>query len=311
LANIFFSYSHKDEELRDRLETHLSMLKRQGLIEAWHDRRILAGDEFDRGISANLEAADVILLLVSPDFLASQYCLDVEMARAIERHDAGEARVIPVILRHCDWHPAPFGKLLAAPKDGKPIKAWQDIDEAFLDVAKQVRAALPAEHVFVKASSPPQQIQVSLPGQRSSNLRLKKKFTEADRDAFLHETFEYMAAYFENSLGELEARNQSIKTKYRRLDANRFTGVIYENGKAVARCKIVLGGMFGRGISFSCNDQASDGSSNENLSVEATDQGLYMEPLGFAAMARRENSHLSAEGAAEHYWSLLIEPLQR
>ena len=143
VATVFFSYSHVDESLRDQLEVHLAMLKNQGLIEAWHDRRIKAGDEFGNSISAQLEQADVILLLVSPEFLASKYCYEIEMARAMERHDAGDARVIPVILRHCDWHAAPFGKLLAAPRDGKPVKSWPDIDEAFFDVVKMIRAALP------------------------------------------------------------------------------------------------------------------------------------------------------------------------
>src|SRR3954464_6609931 len=117
MATIFFSYSHKDEALRDELETHLSMLNRQGFITTWHDRRIAAGDIVDPTISAHLESADVVLLLVSPDFLASDYCYDKEMSRALERHEAGECRVIPVILRPSDWHDAPFGKLLAAPKD--------------------------------------------------------------------------------------------------------------------------------------------------------------------------------------------------
>src|SRR5262249_6285750 len=119
MATLFFSYSHRDEDLRDELETHLAALKRQGVIETWHDRRIGAGQEVDNTISEHLEDADIILLLVSPYFIASDYCYDVEMARAMERHDAKLARVIPVILHPCDWHNLPFGKLLATPKDGK------------------------------------------------------------------------------------------------------------------------------------------------------------------------------------------------
>jgi TIR domain-containing protein len=145
VATIFFSYSHKDEALRDRLEIHLSMLKRQGDIETWHDRRIFVGDEFDGRIGEEMEGADVILLLVSPDFLASDYSYDVEVRRAMQRHEEGSARVIPVILRHCDWHLAPFGKLQAAPRDGKPIASWTDLDEAFLDVVRALRAALSRE----------------------------------------------------------------------------------------------------------------------------------------------------------------------
>ena len=154
VATIFFSYSHVDESLRDQLEVHLAMLKRQGLIEAWHDRRIKAGDDVDVSIAAELERAEVILLLVSPDFLASKYCYDVEMSRAMERQQAGDARVIPVILRHCDWHDAPFGKLVAAPKDGKPIKSWPDTDAAFLDVVSMIRHALPAPRPAGPNSAP-------------------------------------------------------------------------------------------------------------------------------------------------------------
>src|ERR1044072_2186300 len=99
MAVAFFSYSHRDEALRDELEVHLATLKRQGLIEAWHDRRITAGDDFAGVISEHLERADIILLLVSPYFLNSNYCYDVEMTRALERHREKTARVIPVILQ--------------------------------------------------------------------------------------------------------------------------------------------------------------------------------------------------------------------
>lgn len=99
---VFFAYSHKDESLRDELETHLSILRRGGVISSWHDRRISAGREWVGEIDSHLNRADIILLLVSSDFIASDYCYKKEMARAIERHDRGEARVIPVILRECD-----------------------------------------------------------------------------------------------------------------------------------------------------------------------------------------------------------------
>ena len=141
MPNVFFSYSHADEILRDQLEKQLAMLKRQGVIETWHDRRIGAGQEIDQLIDDHIEHDEIILLLVSPDFIASDYCYNMEMTRALERHAAGGAVVIPVILRACDWHHSPFGKLLATPQDGKPITQWVDRDEAFLQVAKAVRGA--------------------------------------------------------------------------------------------------------------------------------------------------------------------------
>src|SRR4030095_168838 len=142
MSALFFSYSHKDEELRNNLETHLAMLVREGAIETWHDRAIPVGDEIDKSVDENLERAEVILLLVSADFLASPYCYEKEMRRAMQRHEEGSARVIPVILRPCDWKTAPFGKLLAAPTDAKPITTWTDRDTAFLDVVRHIRAAL-------------------------------------------------------------------------------------------------------------------------------------------------------------------------
>ena len=124
---VFFSYSHRDEKLRDKLAAHLRLLQRQDVITGWYDRKIGAGVEFEGQIDEHLNSAAIILLLVSSSFLDSDYCYDIEMKRAMERHQAGEARVIPVILRDCVWHGAAFGSLEALPKDGKPImgRAWE------------------------------------------------------------------------------------------------------------------------------------------------------------------------------------------
>ncbi len=117
------------------------MLRRRGIISDWHDRRIGAGSEWKDQIDRNLELAHVILLLISADFLASDYCYDIEMKRAMERHKTKDARVIPVILRPCDWRDAPFGELQAVPKDARPVTAWSNEDEAWLDVAQGIRSA--------------------------------------------------------------------------------------------------------------------------------------------------------------------------
>ncbi|MGH9766059.1 MAG: toll/interleukin-1 receptor domain-containing protein, partial [Blastocatellia bacterium] len=127
---IFFSYSHKDEELRDELSKHLVLLKRQHVITAWHDRRIGAGKEWEKEIDEHLSTADIILLLISSDFLASDYCYDVEVKTAMKRHDEGEARVIPVILRPVDLKGACFGKLQSLPRDARPVTDWPNRDKA-------------------------------------------------------------------------------------------------------------------------------------------------------------------------------------
>lgn len=136
---VFFSYSHKDEKLRNELEIHLSILRRQGYITDWHDRKILSGESLNRTIDEHLNTAHIILLLVSPAFLASNYCYEIEMTRALERRENGSAHVIPIILRPCDWQNSPLKDLKATPKDGKPVIKWATIDEAFYDVTQDIR----------------------------------------------------------------------------------------------------------------------------------------------------------------------------
>ena len=142
MTSLFFSYCHADELLRDQLAKHLNILAKEGIIDAWHDRCIQAGQEIATEIDKHIKEADIILLLISPDFLSSRYCYEIEMANAMALHEAGKAIVIPVILRPCDWHNMPFGKLLAVPTDGKPIMNWCDRDSALLDVTQAVRKAI-------------------------------------------------------------------------------------------------------------------------------------------------------------------------
>lgn len=322
MASVFFSYSHADEALRDQLETQLSLLKRQGVIETWHDRRIGAGEEWATAINEHVESDDIILLLVSPDFIASDYCYNREMIRAMERHEVGEAVVIPVILRASDWHGAPFGRLQAVPKNGKPITLWPDRDSAMLEVARAVRSA--TERISTGKATPLADVPASrfapepaiaTPGiPRSSNLRIAKKFTERDWDAFKHEAFEYLARYFESSLAELEARNPGIEGSFRRIEANRFIAVVYRGGKAEARCTIFVGGLhgFNSGIAYVHGETTDSNSFNDQLSVNADDQSMFLRSLGFTrSSGQRSEEKLTLEGAAELYWGRFIEPLQR
>lgn len=322
LASVFFSYSHVDEALRDQLEKQLSILKRQGVIETWHDRRIGAGEEIDSAISQNLMSADIILLLVSPDFINSDYCYDREMTVAMERHERRKAVIIPVILRACDWHGAPFGKLNATPPDGRPITQAVDRDQAFLEVAKAVRAAAERigkphaqERVTARPVEPilypsPKSI---LDGPRSSNLRMTKTFTDRDKDRFKNESFEFISKFFENSLDELQRRNAGVEGDYRRVDANRFTASAYRNGKALSRCTVYMGSDhgFGNGIAFVEGESMASNSYNEMLRVGFDDQTLFLTSSGVRFGSSGSEEKLSPEGASEFYWSIFMQPLQR
>jgi len=208
MIRLFLSYSHQDEDLRKELKKHLAALRRDGVIDFWQDRRIGPGDEFDREISNQLESVDIVLLLVSSDFLHSDYCYDIEMKRAMERHAEGSARVIPVILRPCDWQKTPLGKLNATPIDGRLVIEHASLDRGFLEVALAVRTA--TEELQPTALATGGHDITPVVGDRpdrSSNLRIKRQFSDRDRHRFLDDGFEFIAGYFENSLKELEARN--------------------------------------------------------------------------------------------------------
>src|SRR6266567_1338168 len=141
-VEVFCSYAHEDEVWLRKLETHLSLLKRQGQLFLWYDRLISPGADWQQVINAHLETARVILLLVSADFLASDYCYGIEVKRALERHQTGEARVIPILVRQVDWKQAPFAHLHVLPTDAKPLATWPDEDTALAEVAAGIRRAI-------------------------------------------------------------------------------------------------------------------------------------------------------------------------
>lgn len=136
---VFLSYAHEDEAMKTQLDKNLVGLRRSEKIEVWQDRQILPGSEWDEMINKELASADIILLLISVDFNNSQYIWDKELNIALERHKRNEARVIPVILRPCDWSDMPYAKLQALPTGAKPISTFTNTDEAYTDVAKGIR----------------------------------------------------------------------------------------------------------------------------------------------------------------------------
>lgn len=140
MVEIFLSYAHEDEKLMDEVRRQLIVFERQGRILKWHDRMIQPGAEWKNEIDGRLKAAKIILLFMSPHFIESKYCYQIEGEEALRRHKSGEAKVIPVILRPCAWQESPFGILQALPQDGIPISTWHDIDVVTLEVAQNIIA---------------------------------------------------------------------------------------------------------------------------------------------------------------------------
>ncbi len=137
--SVYVSYALADEALQAQLAKHLTLLERQGVITSWSSHQILPGDDRTQTIHQQINTADIILLLISPDAIADDTCYHLEIQRAIERHQSGKARVIPILLRPVDWQNAPFSQLDVLPKNHQPVTTWQNPDQAFQEIAKGIR----------------------------------------------------------------------------------------------------------------------------------------------------------------------------
>jgi hypothetical protein len=152
--DIFISYSHQDQAFRSELEKHLRSLQRQKIISSWSDCDIVPGTEWRVQIMDHLTTSQIILLLISVDFIDSDFCYSTEMMLALARHKAGQACVIPIILRPCDWKEAPFAELQALPTEGKPVTRWLTHDDAFENVIQGIRVAIDAQKKKTAISHP-------------------------------------------------------------------------------------------------------------------------------------------------------------
>lgn len=319
MTTLVFSYSHADEALRNELEKHLSPLKRAGKITTWHDRRIVPGQEFERQIDQYFSEAGIILLLISSDFIASDYCYEVEMTNALARHKRGEAVVIPVILRECAWHQLEFGSIMAATIDGKPITKFASHDEGYVQVVDAVSRAIAAMEARKPQQSTPVPVQplvskadtVFTP--RSSNLSLPKSFTDLDKDRARREGFEYVARYFANSLDELKKRHAGLDVDFHRSDADSFTCAVYINGSKVGQCGIWRSNQH-HGMGDICYSQENVVRNSFNECLNLADNG---QTLGFRALmggyigGNSRGQLLTNEGMSEHLWDMFFNSVKQ
>jgi WD40 repeat protein len=168
---VFCCYAREDQEMLEHLKKHLMPLQRSGQITVWSDTSLNAGVEWEKELHQHLESADIILLLISSDFIASDYCYSTEMGRAIVRHNEGNVVVIPILLRSTVWQNAPFARLQMVPTNTKPITNWPDRDDAFHDVTMQISqvvSELHAKRAQVEADEPALTRMQQTSGQKTS-----------------------------------------------------------------------------------------------------------------------------------------------
>jgi hypothetical protein len=291
---------------------------RDRVFQGWYDREISAGGHIDEEIARELELADIFIALVSPDFLASNYCYEKELARALERRAAGTMVVVPIIIQDCDWQPTPLGKLKAVPKDGKPISEWTNENTAFAAVvralrelaAKQQQAPLEVKSVAADVealATPPDNVNFPprVPSQGSgSRFRAKRAFTQLDKEQFAEAAFEQIHQHFEASVAELNGVD-GLRGRVSTYSPSKFACSVENSGYGRAETIWVRrGGPLGD-ISIAYGPDRGDNSAHGSFAVRGDDYELYLTALFFQFGKERER--LSAEDAALALWDDLLD----
>lgn len=309
---VFISYSHDDIAALEQLRTHLAVLRSQGLIDEWYDREILPGGIIDAEITQRLESSDLFLLLVSPYFLASDYCVNREMKRALERHGSEEATVIPIILEHCDWQNTHLKNLMALPRNGKPISTWPNENEAYHDVVKELRRVLEAGNPRHSAVTDKKE-SFHAPVQPGANrIRVKRDFDEIDRGEFREKAFNVIQNYFNTGIEEINAMDD-LKGRFHSRSSTTFTCTIINNGKrATSPAYITVydggGGYMALGdISYSFSENAPTNSANGWFTIQSDGYELFLDPMNMSVLSVTPNGRLTPEAAAKQLWVNYLE----
>ena len=304
----FISYSHHDSWALDLLHKHLAMLQREGRITAWYDREILAGDNIDAEIFAQLDRSELFIALVSPDFIDSRYCYEREMMRAMERQEAGLMRIVPVIVEPCEWKVTPLVQFKALPKEGKAVSEWTNRNSAFLDVVTELRRLVIPK--AADASQGGEKLTASLTIQR--NYRLKKTFDAIDRVDFRRNAFEEMVNYLEASIFEIDSVD-GIKARCLRVDSNGLSCSVLNQEFKGAPAYLTLrenAGMHGMGdIYYTHSENAPQGSAHGAFRITSDEYDLFLEQsFGGAAFGSvRSDEKMTARSAAEKLWWDLLK----
>lgn len=308
---IFISYSHKDQAALERLHTHLAPLQSEGLIDTWYDRQILAGERIDEEIGKELESCDLFLMLVSPDFLASDYCVNREMKRALERHREGAAHVVPIIVEPCFWLSSPLRGLKALPLDGKPISKWTNPNDAYLDVVRELRRVLETREAAVlpmRRATFSEETNETRPA--APRYRVQQDFDEIDRSEFRETAFATICDYFQQQIAEIDTVSD-LRGRFVPRGPSSFGCTVVNRGREFNRgtahitvhCK---NGGFGLGdIYYSFSENADPNSANGMFHIESDEYEMYLSSMMSFFGSGRER--LTPEEAAEHLWADFIE----
>lgn len=285
------------------------MLRREGVISAWVDRKILPGGPFDAEITARLEDSSIFVALLSPDYLDSEYCYEKEFERALELYELGRMTIVPVIIEPCDWKASPFQQFVALPKDGKPVSEWTNPNNAFLDIVNGLRRLAQAGGK-PPATSTDAKAEADMPLRR---VRVKRDFDSIDKSKFGDCAFEVFKKYFSAASTEIAAASEDIKTSFEEMSAQAFTCTIVnrarrDGGEAHITVRNQKGRRFAIGdISYVFEAYSEGNSANGSIRIEADEYDLYLSDDSYIGRRRGDAAKLTPEAAAERLWNHFVE----
>jgi len=306
VATAFLSYSHADEKALERLHKHLAVLKRDGTLPTWSDHAIVAGDKIDSVIIDQLERSHVFLALVSPDYLASQYCYEKEFARALELASMGRMRIVPVILEPCDWLSSPFKDFAALPKDGQPISSFINPNNAYLNVVTGLRRII--ESTGQETGIPIDGIH--LPGQ-SRRPRIKQDFDSIQRTEYADRAFATIREYFRASCAELAQVGDDLRARFEEMSGTAFTCTVVnrakrQGGEAHITVQNRKSRISGFGDISYANQRYAEDIANGSIRVNCDDYQLFLSMDNYATSSGRDSGKTTPEQAAEALWSEFV-----
>lgn len=205
----FISYSHKDHHWLEKFHIHLAHLRRDGKLDSWTDEQIPTGSKIDNAISGELTRSQIFFALLSPDYIASSYCYDREFKKALELHDEGKITIIPIVLEPCDWLNTPFSDFKALPRDGKPVSAWENANNAFLDIVQNIRSLVGGDSNSKDIDLGDSPTLTTLP----RNYRVKRDFDSIQKLEFVESTFLELKDILSRYLIELSKIDSNVKSR--------------------------------------------------------------------------------------------------
>ena len=262
----------------------------------------------DDEISEELEAAELFLLMVSPDFIASNYCVEREMQRALERHEAGMAQVVPIIVEPCDWAAMPqLRRLKAVPKDGLPISEWTKANTAYLDVIQEIRRIVDAG-VSNALDSTADETEPASTQQVAPRYRVQRDFDEIDHSEYRDAAFTAIKNYFKLAIAEIDAV-EGLRGRFVDRGANSFGSTVVNRGRQHGTAHITVhcrnAGFALGDIYFSFTENAADNTANGGFNVSSDEYEQFL--IVTMSMFGNETDQLNPEQAAEYLWNQFIE----